>query len=802
MHYLIHMETGSIIAFMYSNNIVGYSIFVKSRMEILISTDSPDSNECDFIKSLVYKMNCELLIVSLNLEKSRYDSIKETGTKVQIVEKKTFKEKKLKNFHEKNSVLSLKALNALLCYLEKHFIEFINISTKSFIPIEENLSQNTDKTCVLRDNTHRVENSKRLKFKSSIDTFSSTRSESYSSVHASHGSFQKTKSKNSNLDKYNLRNNENKKTKYCDSVMSRKNKNDTKSIICSFSNSSIKKVHGGTYLGNLGDIKIIFTTFSEFMYVDMQTIKSLNLLDIKKHPNISIKSKTAPQCLFSMLNTCQTSRGTQRIKQWMFFPLINHEKIEERRSFVEYILKNDLLDDFTTLLKKCKRIENNEKRFKKATMWSYFNNILQFLNAGLDLVSHFPHNEKFGNLAESQSQIIEVIGSSLQKDYIVRQGFHMNLDELRRIYENLPDYLNEIALKVSKEYNLDVSIVYFPQMGYLIETASTCEKLELKFNIGELNYFKNQFMYRLDLELGDIINKISDMEMHVCYELKEKLNKQKELIENLQNLITYIDCYCSLARLAKKYNMSKPVLLKSSQNKIFCKNFTNFMILQNIQSYQPITITLEKTTLVTGHNASGKSSFLKNIGLAVILNQMGSYLPSTYAELTVFDKIFTKMCSVESIMGKKSAFLSDVIQIGNIFKFATEYSLVLCDEFGKGTNVYDGVSLLVSIILNLHYPLSVFTTHFQDFFNKKILDILINVDFLTFKNFIISKGIAAESNITEMLTKMDFDKEFISELMQLRNYKDTKIDDLENRNDEWAIKIINDFVAENINENM
>lgn len=291
-------------------------------------------------------------------------------------------------------------------------------------------------------------------------------------------------------------------------------------------------------------------------------------------------------------------------------------------------------------------------------------------------------------------------------EFIFKREIDKELTRLRDIYDDLPKYLDEVAKKVASENNISISIIYFPQLGYLIETNEEMKEWDEKFKISDIFYYKNNFMETLDSEFGDLKNRIEDIEIDVSNLLLIEISKSHA---KLKSLITNVDCFVSLSISAEKFNLVKGEISKDRDIELV--GFSGFA--EKVQN----NLYIKRNLIITGSNGSGKSTLLRNIANIVILNQMGSFLPCKYARLPIFDKIFTKFTMKENT----SSFKFDILQLSEAIKFATKHSLVLIDEFGKGSDLIDGISLLLSVIKNFCYPRVLITTHFQTFFAPKTL---------------------------------------------------------------------------------
>lgn len=676
----------------YEKNIFGFSIYDDEKRHFIVSKDTYDSCECDVLKSILSRLNVGLLLFTLKLDNNKYDKIAEMNIKSLLIDRKSLRKVKKSFFCEKEFSISSSCYHALIIYLQKENLDFINTDYKD------------------------ITMSKELKRE--------------------------------------------------DDIMS--------------------------LLGFVAEFAIYLFEHNKYLYMTYESLKSLGIFQERNNPNLLIKSKLKHSSLFGAINHTCTSYGSEMLKNWLYFPLIDVNLIEKRRETVEFILKNELYKKLTPCLKKCRDIENIDNKFTDKKMHHFFSSLEMFLYNAREIFILVNLNIDISNLTEISNICKNNIDLKEDNMFIIKKGINKELDAQKKLYDELPEYLNEIAKKVMDEYQINLAIVYFPQLGYLIETHKFINELIPIITTENVFYYKNEFMSTLDEELGDVLNKIVDLEKDIVYSLKNKIDKYKNEISFYIEHIAKIDCLNSLAIIAKKYNLKKSKI----SDRI---GYIEFRGLKHIFMNTPETndvdfsIKIDGKTVITGDNGSGKSTFLKSIGNLIIINQIGSFIPCKYAELSLFDKIFTKFNSIESLKNKRSAFMSDVLQINQAFYYGTSNSLLLVDEFGKGTNIIDGVSLLFSLINNLDRFLCIYITHFQEFIENELLR---DVKHYHFTKFNLREGMFNEEYSLEIFNKLKFDNDFIQKYENMKSkIKNNEINDGK-RDESWAIKIINDFIMD------
>lgn len=676
----------------YDKNIFGLAIYDDQNKHFIISKDTYDNRECDILKSILYKLNVDLLLITFEMEVDRFHSISETTIKSIIVDQRTFRKIKNDVLNKLEFKISSLCFNALIIYLKQIIFEFVNVNINNI----------------------------------TIAT----------------------------------------------------SKQENREFLISF--------------GFIEDYPIYLFEHNRYLYVNNDSLKSLGVFRNKSNPNLMIKSKCADISLFALINHTSTSFGAEMLKNWICFPLLDIEKIEKRRGRIDYILKNQLSKKLIPYLKRCKNIANFNVKYNDGKIFEYFLDLSSFIRNSIEAFKIFNLEidcTALLNILQICDNNIDLSGSNL---FIIKKGTNEAIDIAKQLYDDLPEYLNEVAKKVMKDYQIGLTIVYFPQLGYLIETKHKIDQLEALITTKTLFYYKNEFMNVLDIELGDVLNKIYDLEKEQVILIKNKIDEYSRDLLYYKECIAEIDCINSLAISARKYDLKKSIISQRSKT-INIKEFKNIFI--DSSACDTLDIKIDGNILITGDNGSGKSSFLRSIGCLIILNQIGSFLPSKCAELSLFDKIFTKFYSTESIKNKKSAFMCDILLVNHAIYYGTSNSIFLVDEFGKGTNVIDGVSLLFALINNLDRFLCIFVTHFQEFIQPGML---VNVKNYFICNYKLYEGIFNEEYSLDIFRKLKFHDDFIEKFKIMKSKVKNNEVQAEERNETWAIKIINDFIMENM----
>lgn len=317
----------------------------------------------------------------------------------------------------------------------------------------------------------------------------------------------------------------------------------------------------------------------------------------------------------------------------------------------------------------------------------------------------------------------------------IRSGFHFPLDQLREIYGNLEGVLTNAAHEILQEVPLlnRVSVEYVPQIGYLVAVDMkekdflVTDQFHFIYGQGDTYYYKNKLVYALDDEIGDIQANISDCQKALILQVEDELLEAEPQLQQLSYLLGTLDAIASLGVIAKEMDFTRPEI--TDDGVIAIKGGRHPLQEMTVDRFVPndVYITSDKNiALITGPNGSGKSVYLKQVGLLVYLAHIGSWLPCEKAIITLTDRIFTRISSVESSVNPLSAFALDLGQMSRLLAGHTSRSLCLVDEFGKGTAPLDGVALLAStinyFIHNVQKPKVMFVLHFTEVLHKDLLD--------------------------------------------------------------------------------
>ncbi|KAL0215097.1 hypothetical protein P9112_007281 [Eukaryota sp. TZLM1-RC] len=477
------------------------------------------------------------------------------------------------------------------------------------------------------------------------------------------------------------------------------------------------------------------------MFIDLNTMKSLQIL-----PNRSSLHTTS---LLEMFSNTNTPMGKRLMEIWFNRPLNDSEILQNRQNIIELLKSPHFHPLITQLTQSLKMIKDLPKitikiRSNNVSVKEYLgllsscvglSNTSQILNS-----VHFADCKLFSELHSLLpifcdvhtliDNIFDGPESSKSGRFCAQVGISEQLDQLKYSYETLEDILTQAAHNELNELPIScpvskLNVVYYPQLGYLVavdnsEASEVPAHFELQFSTSDFHYFKTSKCRTLDEEMGDIHGSIIDTEAEIERELLESLAEYVPSLLQSSSIIAEIDCLLVMASIAVENRYCKPELV--TDNVIEITEGRHPLAESCLDVFVPNSTRLSPHThsmqVITGPNYSGKSIYLKQIGLIVFMAQIGSFVPAKSAKIGLVDLIDSRIRTDDSMNVVESSFILDCQQVAGMLKNATNRSLLLLDEFGKGSDTVDGAALmggiLNSFIKKQENPFLIATTHFTE----------------------------------------------------------------------------------------
>ncbi|EGC33574.1 hypothetical protein DICPUDRAFT_88710 [Dictyostelium purpureum] len=492
----------------------------------------------------------------------------------------------------------------------------------------------------------------------------------------------------------------------------------------------------------------------QYLLLENNDLYSLQIFSNKNHPSFYSKGNSKEGLsLFALFDKTKTSMGKKLLKTWFMRPSRNRNIIEERQSLIEYFslqenqsIKSELQDylknikDLRIIINRIFSSQNPLKDFISIYKTFHFFVKIKLLINSKNPTLPFLKNVKdlYPNELVNIYQKFENIFCFDQDDRVsIKEGFNDKLDHLRNVYLSMDQILTQHGKQERvKLQNISwvssFHLVYYPQLGCLIcipvdNTLSISKQINiptLKFTFKTTNYlyFQNEKTKELDDFFGDIHNDILDIHSKIERDFIDEIIANGKSIIDIINFSSQLDCVLSLSSAIKSYDLVRPTI-SSEVQVIDIKDGRHLIQEQVTDNFIPndtINHSNKPIIIVSGPNQSGKSIYIKQVALIVFLAQIGSFVPASKATISIFDKIYTRITSRESNSVSESSFMIDCKQISLMTRFSTNKSLFIIDEYGKGTNPLDGISLLYGFIVFLlskeTTTKTFICTHFYEFF--------------------------------------------------------------------------------------
>ena len=476
--------------------------------------------------------------------------------------------------------------------------------------------------------------------------------------------------------------------------------------------------------------KIEFVNISNYAEINAITSRNLELLKNQRE-------KTVYGSLLWVLDECKTSMGTRLLKRFINNPLLNVDKIRKRQEDVQYFIDNILIRE--DLREKLEDIYDLERLLGKITFGSENGKDLTALKktikSAVEIMKILENTDFFQNIdVNILFECYKIIDDSINEDApfsvreggIIKSGYNAELDEIRNIMNSGKDFLLDIEQREREATGIrNMKIKFNKVFGYFIEITKANLDMVPEHYIRKQTLSNSERYITPELKKYEdtIINskaKIEDLEYHLFKEISGKLKEHRKILSELAERLAYIDVMVSFAVSAIENDYAKPEMNEEYSFEIEGGRHPVVEKLIGRTDYvSNDTVFTEKESFVvlTGPNMSGKSTYMKQIALISIMAQIGSFVPAKKANLSVIDKYLTRIGASDDILTGQSTFMVEMSEVSNILNNATEKSLIILDEVGRGTSTTDGVSIATAISMYIHDKIgakTVFATHYHE----------------------------------------------------------------------------------------
>ena len=476
---------------------------------------------------------------------------------------------------------------------------------------------------------------------------------------------------------------------------------------------------------------------SEYMVLDMFTRSNLELTQ-------TIRGSKKKGSLLHVLDKTSTAMGGRLLRKYVEEPLVNKKKIENRLNVIEEIKDDFMLrEDLNEILKNVYDIERicGKIAFEKVTPKEmiHLKNSIEKLPDLNNIINSSNANilKKYIEEMDDLNDIYNLIDESIKEDpsvtikdgNIIKSEFNDELKELRDISKNGAFLIKEIENREREKTGVkSLKIGFNKVFGYFIEitkanlnTAKIDDGYIRKQTLSNAERFITSELKEIEDKILHAEEKIKTLEYEIFVNIRETIYKNIDRIQKVAKIIANIDVFVSFAIVAYMNNYVKPNI--NENNKLDIKNGRH-PVIENIvgeENFVPNDTYLNSgeniINIITGPNMAGKSTYMRQTAIITLMAHIGSFVPAEYANIPICDRIFTRVGASDDLSQGQSTFMVEMSEVSHILKNATDKSLVILDEIGRGTSTYDGISLAWSIVEYIQNNIkckTLFATHYHE----------------------------------------------------------------------------------------
>lgn len=480
-------------------------------------------------------------------------------------------------------------------------------------------------------------------------------------------------------------------------------------------------------LDHISEVNIINT--QEFLDMDVHTIRNLELFE-----TLRLKERTFS--LIWLLDKTKTAMGSRKLKEWCNYPLKDKKEINKRYDQIavlqkEFIAREEIihaLDEVYDLERLCGKCACGNLNARDVLQIKRSLSVLPEIKEKSNQIGFSFNFSCFEELHELlEKAIYETPPIGLKEGYLIKEGFNKELDDLKEIRSGGKDFIASLEEQERKRTGIrTLKVGYTKVFGYYIEISKgACNQVKEEFGYERRQTLTNceRFISPLLKEKEALVlnaeEKIIELEYNLFMEIKKHILDCIQELQNTAKKISELDAIISLAIVAEELNLVRPELTEERTIEIIDGRHP---VVEKVAKNEYVAndcIMSEETNtlLITGPNMSGKSTFMRQLAIIIIMAQIGSYVPAKKAKLPIIDKIFTRIGASDDLVSGESTFMVEMKEAKNALCHATKDSLVLFDELGRGTSTYDGISLAQAILEYINKEIqckTLFSTHYHE----------------------------------------------------------------------------------------
>lgn len=478
-------------------------------------------------------------------------------------------------------------------------------------------------------------------------------------------------------------------------------------------------------------------TYEKFMLLDSSTVRNLELTE-------TIRDKQKKGSLLWVLDKSKTAMGARLLRSYVEQPLIDYDMINQRLSAVKQLKENMITrEEIREYLNPIYDLERlmGKISYKSANPRDLiaFKTSLEMLPHIKFLVKNFDSKllKEIYNELDDLSDIYELINSSIEDEPpitikeggFIKEGFNEEVDRLKKAKTEGKDWLMELEAKEREATGIkNLRIKYNRVFGYYLEVTKSYQDLVPK-DWTRKQTLANAERYTTDKlkELEDIIlgaeDKLFSLEYDLFCQIRDKIASEVKRIQKTAKAIAKLDVFASLALVAEQNNYVCPEMnteglidIKNGRHPVVEKTISNDMFVANDTLLDNKS---NRISIITGPNMAGKSTYMRQTALIVLMSQIGSFVPADSAKIGIVDRIFTRVGASDDLAGGQSTFMVEMTEVANILRNATRNSLLILDEIGRGTSTFDGLAIAWAVVEHISNTSilgakTLFATHYHE----------------------------------------------------------------------------------------
>ena len=475
--------------------------------------------------------------------------------------------------------------------------------------------------------------------------------------------------------------------------------------------------------------KAIIKENKNYLKMNVHTKRNLELTE-------TLRLKQRNYSLIWLLDKTKTAMGSRTLKNMIENPLIDKKEIEKRYDTIDILLKEFIIkEDLANLLFEVYDLERLSGRIafgnanaKDLLQLKSSLKVLPEISSLLTQIKFYKNFQPLDDLYELlEKSIYENPPISIKEGYLIKDGYNAELDELKSLRKGGKDFVARFEEEEKERTGIkNLKVGYNRVFGYYIEVSKGNTNLVKE----EYGYERKQTLSNSERYISPILKekealilnaeeKIVELEYNLFIEIRNKIKEYIPKLQKIAKVISEIDVLQAFTTVAEENNYIRPIISENRNIKILDNRHPVVEKVINDEFVKNDIIMDDKTDilLITGPNMAGKSTYMRELAITVIMAQIGSFVPASYAELPIFDAIFTRIGASDDLVSGESTFMVEMTEAAFAISSATENSLILFDELGRGTATFDGMALAQSIIEYIHNNIkakTLFSTHYHE----------------------------------------------------------------------------------------